>query len=170
MADFFSSCNWCPSVKNIIVLDCEGKRVAVKYYTDEWPTNSAKCAFEKSLFTKTLKSNARVDVEITMFSNNIGFFDAVIPLLRNTVDKREAFQNLDLIFLCLDEIVDQGMILETDASVIAGKGAIQNMDAGTPLSELTISQALATAREHLARTVILVCHLPPYKIMQQSSF
>lgn len=48
-------------MKNILLLDSEGKRVAVKYYSDEWPTNNAKLAFEKSVFTKTLKSNPRSD-------------------------------------------------------------------------------------------------------------
>lgn len=48
-------------MKNILLLDSEGKRVAVKYYSDEWPTNSAKLAFEKSVFTKTLKSNPRTE-------------------------------------------------------------------------------------------------------------
>ncbi|KAM3747296.1 hypothetical protein ACB098_05G024500 [Castanea mollissima] len=103
----------CPTVKNILLLDSEGKRVAVKYYLDDWPTNGAKLAFEKSVFTKTLKSNARVEAEIAMFENNIviykffqdlhffvtggddenelilaivlqGFFDAVALLLRYT--------------------------------------------------------------------------------------
>lgn len=49
----------CPSVKNILLLDSEGKRVAVKYYTDDWPTQAAKLAFEKSVFAKTQKTNAR---------------------------------------------------------------------------------------------------------------
>nr|POE61277.1 coatomer subunit zeta-1 [Quercus suber] len=127
----------CPTVKNILLLDSEEKRVAVKYYSDDWPTNSAKLAFEKSVFTKTLKSNARVEAEIAMFEKNIviykfvqdlhffvtggddenelilatvlqGFFDAVALLLSNTVDKREALENLDLILLCLDEIIDGG--------------------------------------------------------------
>ncbi|XP_042509334.1 coatomer subunit zeta-1-like isoform X2 [Macadamia integrifolia] len=82
-----------------------------------------------------------------------GFFDAVALLLSN-VDKREALENLDLILLCLDEIVDGGMVLETDANVIAGKVASHSMDAGAPLSEQTISQALATAREHLTRSLL----------------
>ncbi|XP_059457114.1 coatomer subunit zeta-1-like [Corylus avellana] len=173
----------CPSVKNILLLDSEGKRVAVKYYSDDWPTNSSKLAFEKSVFTKTLKSNARVEAEISMFENNIviykfvqdlhffvtggeeenelilatvlqGFFDAVALLLRSNVDKREALENLDLILLCLDEIVDGGIILETDASIIAGKVATHSMDADAPLSEQTITQAWATAREHLTRTLL----------------
>ncbi|MBA0627434.1 hypothetical protein Godav_004948 [Gossypium davidsonii] len=46
------------------------------------------------------------------------------------------------------------MILETDANAIAGKVAIQNMDASATLSEQTISQALASAREHLTKTLL----------------
>ncbi|GER28397.1 coatomer subunit zeta-1 [Striga asiatica] len=83
-----------------------------------------------------------------------GFVDAVTLLLRNNVDLREALENLDLILLCLDEIVDGGIVLETDGSVIAGKVASHTMDDGAPLSEQTISQALATAREHLTRSLL----------------
>ncbi|XP_021280651.1 coatomer subunit zeta-1-like [Herrania umbratica] len=173
----------CPSVKNVLLLDSEGQRVAVKYYSDDWPTNSAKESFEKSIFTKTQKTNARTEAEIAMFENHIvvykfvqdlhffvtgaedenelilatvlqGFFDSVDLLLRGTVDKKEALENLDLILLCLDEIVDAGIVLETDANVIAGKVASHSIDSGAPLSEQTISQALATAREHLTRSLL----------------
>ncbi|GMI72377.1 hypothetical protein like AT3G09800 [Hibiscus trionum] len=183
MSTLFLSKNSCPAVKNILILDSDGKRVAVKYYSDEWPTHSAKLNFEKSLFARTLKSNARTEAEITMFDSNIviykfvqdlhffitggddenelvlatvlqGLFDAISLLLRNALDKREALENLDIIFLCFDEVVDHGMILETDANVLAGKVAIQNMDASVTLSEQTISQALATAREHLTKTLL----------------
>nr|XP_043626184.1 zinc finger BED domain-containing protein RICESLEEPER 2-like [Erigeron canadensis] len=153
-----------PIIKNILLLDSEGKRVAVKYFSDDWPTNSAKLAFEKFVFAKTLKTNARTEAEIGMFENNVivfrfmqdlhffvtggddenelalatvlqGFFDAVTLLLRGNVDQREALENLDLIYLCLDEIVDGGMILETDGSMIAGKVVTHNIDEGSPLSE-----------------------------------
>ncbi|CAL9195933.1 unnamed protein product [Musa hybrid cultivar] len=173
----------CPSIKNVLLLDSEGKRVAVKYYTDDWPTLAAKLAYEKSIFTKTLKTNARTEAEIAMLDGYIvvykfiqdlhffvtggddeneliiatvlqGFFDAVGLLLRNNVDKRSALENLDLILLCLDEIVDGGIVLETEASVIATKVAANSLDGATSLSEQTISQALATAREHLARSLL----------------
>ncbi|XP_031493636.1 coatomer subunit zeta-2-like isoform X1 [Nymphaea colorata] len=172
-----------PSIKNILLLDSEGKRVAVKYYSDDWPTLNAKLAYEKSVFTKTQKSNARTEAEITMFDGYIviykfiadlhffvtggddeneliistvlqAFFDAVGILLRNNVEKRSALENLDLILLCLDEIVDGGIILETDANVIAGNVASQGLEGGAILSEQTITQALATAREHLARSLL----------------
>ncbi|XAR49923.1 hypothetical protein NMG60_11004108 [Bertholletia excelsa] len=183
MANFSISRETCPTIKNILLLDSEGKRVAVKYFSDEWATNSAKLAFEKSVFTKTQKTNARSEAEITMLDSNIivykfiqdlhffvtggddenelilssvlqGFVDAVSLLLRSNVEKMEALENLDLILLCLDEIVDGGMILETDGNVIAGKVATNSMDDGAPLAEQTISQALATAREHLTRSLL----------------
>lgn len=173
----------CPSIKNILLLDSEGKRVAAKYYSDDWSTNNAKEAFEKAVYTKTLKTNARTEAEIGMFENNIvvykfaqdlhffvtggedenelilatvlqGFFDAVGILLRGNVEKKEALENLDLILLCMDEIIDGGIILETDANIIAGKVASNSMDSGASLSEQTISQALATAREHLTRSLL----------------
>jgi hypothetical protein len=173
----------CPLVKNILLLDSEGKRVAVKYYSDDWATNASKLAFEKYVFSKTSKTNARTEAEITLLESNIvvykfaqdlhffvtggenenelvlssvlqGFFDAVALLLRNNVEKMEALENLDLIFLCLDEMVDQGMVLETDANVIAGKVAMQSAEASGSLSEQTLTQALATAREHLARSLL----------------
>ncbi|KAK7246086.1 hypothetical protein RIF29_40945 [Crotalaria pallida] len=173
----------CPSVKNIILLDSDGKRVAVKYFSDDWPTNVAKESFEKLIFTKTQKTNARAEAEIVMFENNIvvykfvqdlhffvtggddenelilvtalqAFFDSVGLLLRGNVEKREALENLDLILLCIDEIADGGIILETDPNVIAGKVASNSIDSGAPLSEQTLSQALATAREHLTRSLL----------------
>ncbi|KAH9611270.1 hypothetical protein KSS87_008943 [Heliosperma pusillum] len=172
-----------PVVKAILLLDSECKRVAVKYYSDDWPTNAAKLAYEKSVFSKTQKTNARTEAEITMFDSNIviykfiqdlhfyviggdnenelildavlqGFFDAVTLLLRNKVDKSEALENLDLILLCLDEIIDRGFILETDGNVIAGKVATSSADPSAPLSEQTISQAFALAREHFARSLL----------------
>lgn len=48
-------------MKNILLLDSEGSRVASKYYSDDWPTNTAKEAFEKTVFTKTQKTNARAE-------------------------------------------------------------------------------------------------------------
>ncbi|CAO2190852.1 unnamed protein product, partial [Urochloa humidicola] len=181
MADF--SRESCPSVKNILLLDSEGKRVAVKYFSDDWPTNASKLSYEKSIFTKTLKTNARTDAEITLFDGYIvvykfvhdlhffvtagddenelilasvlnGFCDSVGLLLRGDVEKRTALENLDLILLCIDEIIDGGIILETDANSIAGKVATNAADGSVPFSEQTISQALATAREHFARSLL----------------
>ncbi|KAE8671816.1 Coatomer subunit zeta-1 [Hibiscus syriacus] len=137
----------CTLIKNILLLDSEGKRVAVKYYSDDWPTNSAKEAFEKTVFTKTQTTSAQglsKDLAFELCSMLVNeekkildwvFFDAVGLILRGAVDKREVLENLDLIFLCLDEIVDGGIVLEIDANVNTGKVASHSMDDGAPLSE-----------------------------------
>ncbi|KAG8054811.1 hypothetical protein GUJ93_ZPchr0001g29295 [Zizania palustris] len=172
----------CPSVKNILVLDSEGKRVAVKYYSDDWPSLSSKQAFEKSVFAKTHKTSARTEAEIVMFDSYIvvykfiqdlhffvtggddenelilasvlqGFSEAVDLLLRNKVHKKTALENLDLIFLCLDEIVDGGIVLETDAKAIVEKLSGHGLEGSGSITEQTISNALATAREHFARSI-----------------
>jgi hypothetical protein len=172
-----------PFIKNILLLDDEGKRVAVKYYSDDWPTLASKLSFEKSTFTKTQRTGARAEAEIGMFDGYIvvykfisdlhfyvtgsdddnelilatvlqGFFDAVSMLLRNNMEKKTVLENLDLVLLCLDEIVDSGIILDSDADTIVGKVEMHGADADVPLSEQTISQALATAREHLARSLL----------------
>lgn len=90
MAHLTDSCM--PLVKNLLLLDAEGKRVAVKYFGDTWcagargrwpsrrrvrspggllasrracpvllgrPNITAQTAFEKTLFTKTSRVNAR---------------------------------------------------------------------------------------------------------------
>ncbi|XP_024456638.1 coatomer subunit zeta-2 isoform X2 [Populus trichocarpa] len=146
----------CPVVKNILLLDSEGKRVAVKYYSDDWPTNNAKLAFEKLLFAKTMKSNARTEAEITMFDSNIVIYKCVQDLHFYVTGGED--ENELILAAVLQGFFDSvslllSMILETDANVIAGKVAVNSMDPSAPLSEQTIGQALATAREHLTRTL-----------------
>lgn len=174
---------WAPLVKSVALLDADGRRVCVKYYSDDWPTLAARHAFEKSLFAKTQRTNARAEAEAGIFDGVLvvyrfaadlhfyvvasedeneliiaqaltSFFDAVGLLLRGAVEKRTVLENLDLVLLCLDEILDGGILLETDPDVIAGRVAMRGADADLPLSEQTISQAFVTAKEHLARSLL----------------
>ena len=113
---------------------------------------------------------------------------------RRQVDKRSALENLDLIFMTLDELVDGGcaqlnaracllslrrsrhrtgaaalasasdarvplcpprsIILETDPSVVASRVSMRGGEGDVPLSEQTFSQALASAKEQLARSLL----------------
>ena len=93
------------------------------------------------------------------------------------MDKKSALENLDLVFMTLDELVDGGcvaaaarrappsscphlltgpssIILETDASVIASRVSMRGSDGDVPLSEQTFAQALASAKEQLARSLL----------------
>jgi coatomer subunit zeta len=51
------------------------------------------------------------------------FYEVIIAadICRNSVDKRTLIENYDLASLCIDEIVDDGIILETDPVIIASR-------------------------------------------------
>ncbi|TVU36743.1 hypothetical protein EJB05_18689, partial [Eragrostis curvula] len=100
-----------------------------------------------------------------------GFSEAVACVLPSKkLNKRIALQNLDLIFLCLDEVIDEGIVLETDAKVIAEKvlgheveGDGQawhsseirlNLPPHLTMSLQTLSGLLTTARDHIARSLL----------------
>lgn len=52
------------SINAVLILDSEGGRIAVKYYkTKELDDYKAQVEFEKKLFAKTHRTNARVDGE-----------------------------------------------------------------------------------------------------------
>ncbi|KAF8309077.1 coatomer protein [Clavulina sp. PMI_390] len=59
--------------------------------------------------------------EIMLHAALQGFYDAVSLLLRNQVEKRSILENLDMVLLCLDETIDDGIIIETDSTAIASR-------------------------------------------------
>jgi hypothetical protein len=87
---------------------------------------------------------------------------------RSQVEKRSILENLDLVFLALDETVSDGILLESDASIVAsrvtkrpdqdggrdGMGGFSLGSSGIPLSEQTISQAIQTAKEQIAKSLL----------------
>mmetsp|Transcript_19402 Transcript_19402/g.35034 ORF Transcript_19402/g.35034 Transcript_19402/m.35034 type:complete len:184 (-) Transcript_19402:281-832(-) len=175
----------CPVLKNVLLLDSEGKRIAVKYFSEEWSTVNSQANFERLLWSKTNQTNARGDAEITMFDNNIvvykftndlffyvtgsideneiilysvlqAFNEAISILLRQQVEKKTVLENLDLVLLTIDEIVDGGLILETDPQTIASRVKMHGAEMETPVVDqvVTLSRAFATAREHLAKSLL----------------
>ncbi|KAK3672169.1 Golgi-to-ER vesicle coat component [Recurvomyces mirabilis] len=103
-------------------------------------------AFEKGLLEKTAKQTSDVilydnrvvvfkmesDVmmyvvggseenEIMLYNVILALRDSLNILLKNSVDKRTLIENYDLASLCIDELVDDGIILETDPVVIASR-------------------------------------------------
>eukprot|EP00894_Picocystis_sp_ML_P000188 jgi/Pico_ML_1/50705/g1866.t1 len=173
-----------PLIKNLLLLDAEGRRIAVKYYSEEWPTPPQQSMFETSLYEKTVRTTRVATVpEIIMFDdlivvykfiNDIHFYatasadenelvlhavllafsESVSMLLRGMVEKKTVLENLDLVLLAMDEIVDGGIILETDASAIANRVALRGAADDLPLAEQTFSQALASAKEQIAKSLL----------------
>ena len=102
--------------------------------------------FEKKLFKKTFKRNS----DIMLFENHLVLFkeyidvtiyligdssenelvlqsaldalgDSLEIVLSNGIDKKSVEENFDLVLLDIDEVVDNGIILETDAATIASR-------------------------------------------------
>eukprot|EP00798_Chlamydomonas_sp_ICE-L_P023981 gene23981-9556_t len=177
----------CPVVKCILLLDSEGKRIAVKYYSQDWTTVSSQSNFEKSLWNKTKGTNARQEAEIVMFDDYIAvykyvgdlmfyvtgsqdenelilysvlqcFYEAVSGLLRQQIEKKTVLENLDLVLLAIDEILDGGIILETDPQLVSSRVTMRGAEGEGPSASMggaqTFSSAFASAKEHLARSLL----------------
>ncbi|PRP84332.1 hypothetical protein PROFUN_07633 [Planoprotostelium fungivorum] len=164
---------------SIVVLDGNGKRLCAHYYTDEFPTTKEQLAFESTLFTKTKKVlmwnntiSAYRSCNDTYFYVSAGYeenelmltsvlntlIETMQKLLRNEVDSRSLLENLDYLILAVDEIIDQGIVLESDPSVIASRVSMKGGEAETPIGDLTLSEALSTAKNqffHLVQAVPL---------------
>ncbi|PRW57894.1 zeta- subunit of COP-I complex [Chlorella sorokiniana] len=175
-----------PVVKNLLLLDSEGKRIAVKYFTPDMTSVSAQANYEKNVFAKTSRTNARGEAEIIMFDDVVvvykflgdlmfyvtgdqdenevvlysvlqAFYESISLLLRGAVEKKTVLENLDLVLLAMDEVVDGGLILETDPSTVATRVTMRQDGDGSPLSVeaaannpgLTLSQAFGTIKEQL---------------------
>ncbi|XP_064985764.1 uncharacterized protein LOC103968999 isoform X1 [Musa acuminata AAA Group] len=80
----------CPSIKN------------VKYYTDDWPTLAAKSAYEKSVFTRTLKINACTEVFPSMYTACRIILETEASIIAaNSLDGATSLSEQDIIFLVL---------------------------------------------------------------------
>eukprot|EP00878_Enallax_costatus_P037664 GHUV01042569.1.p1 GENE.GHUV01042569.1~~GHUV01042569.1.p1 ORF type:complete len:150 (+),score=36.73 GHUV01042569.1:186-635(+) len=92
--------------------------------------------------------------ELILYAVLQAFYEATSALLRQQVDKKTVLENLDLVLLVMDEIVDGGLILETDPQTVAARVTMRGADGEVPIAEQTFSQAFASAKEHLARSLL----------------
>ena len=61
-------------------------------------------------------------------------------------------ENLDILMLTIDEMVDEGIILETDTNAIQDGVSMKGAGKEAPLTEQTLAQAWSSARETFANT------------------
>jgi len=141
-----------------------------------YPTLKEQKAFEKGLLEKTVKTNGDVilydnrvvtyktegDVmifivgsaeenEILLFNAILALRDSLNILLKSSVDKRTIIENYDLVCLAIDELCDDGVLLETDPVTIAtrvSKPPAQDITAvkGIDLSEQGLLNAWEFAK------------------------
>ncbi|KAK6502027.1 Golgi-to-ER vesicle coat component [Arthrobotrys musiformis] len=114
--------------------------------SNPYPTLKDQQNFEKGLHQKTFKQSSDIilydnrivvykpESDITLYvigslsENPILLYNVVLALrdslsilLKNTTDKRTIIENYDLVSLAIDEIVDDGIVLETDPSAVAAR-------------------------------------------------
>jgi len=161
------------TIKGVSILDNDGARIFSKYYDNTFPSVKEQKEFEKNLFEKTSKQNAEIimlegltvvyrsnidlyfyimgsqyENELILVSVLNALYDAVSTMLRKNVEKRYLVDHLDAVLLAIDELVDGGVILETDPNTIVQKVAIKN-EADIPLNEQTVAQVIQTAKDQL---------------------
>jgi hypothetical protein len=136
-------------------------------------------AFEKGLWQKTKKAGGDIilyDSHLVVFKHSLdlilyfvagptenevmlhsaltSFADALTMLLRNSLEKRGVLENLDLVLLCLDETIDDGIIVDTDAAAIASRVSRPRPDTTEiVINEQTIMSAYQTMKEKMQQRI-----------------
>lgn len=128
--------------------------------------------FEKNVFNKTSRAESEIaflggmtivykssidlllyvvgsssENELMLMSVLACLFDSLSHILRKNVEKRWLLENMDGAFLVLDEIVDGGVILESDPQQVIQKMNFRTDDAG--LTEQSVAQVLQSAKEQI---------------------
>ncbi|KAL1888083.1 Golgi-to-ER vesicle coat component [Ceratocystis pirilliformis] len=135
-------------------------------------------AFEKGLFDKTTKQNNdiilydnrvvlyKIDSDVIIYvvgsldENEILLYNVILALrdslhllFKQSVDKRTILENYDLVALAIDEIVDDGIVLETDPTIIVhrvSKAPTQDVNIGRiDLSEQGVNNLAQLGRAKL---------------------
>ncbi|XP_060111884.1 coatomer subunit zeta-2 isoform X2 [Heteronotia binoei] len=160
------------TVKAIFILDSFGQRLQAKYYDDTFPSTKEQKIFEKNVFNKTHKTDSEIAFlegltivyksSIDLFLYVVGssnenelmlmlvlncLFESLNHMLRKNVEKRTLVENMDGAFLVVDEIIDGGVILESDPQQV-----VQNVNFrvdDSPLSEHSVAQVLQSAKEQI---------------------
>mmetsp|Transcript_13214 Transcript_13214/g.19922 ORF Transcript_13214/g.19922 Transcript_13214/m.19922 type:complete len:186 (+) Transcript_13214:17-574(+) len=168
-------------VKSIFMLDGEGKRIFAKYYANqEFPNKPKQQQFESKVWQKTRRFRSEIlifeeymiayrtvtDVtlcvigdaqenEILLSSVLETFYDTCCCILETyQFDKRYILDNIDYVLLALDEHIDGGIIIESEPELIAERVRLHQSDDDIPLAEQTLTEALKTARDQIARSLL----------------
>uniref|UniRef100_A0A8C7R0Z7 Coatomer subunit zeta n=1 Tax=Oncorhynchus mykiss TaxID=8022 RepID=A0A8C7R0Z7_ONCMY len=167
------------TVKAVFILDNDGNRLLSKYYDKElYPSMKEQKNFEKNVFNKTHKADtdeiAFVEgmtivykCSIDLFFYVVGssqenelmlmavlncLFESLGQILRKNVERRCLLDNLDGVFLVVDEIIDGGVILESDPQQVIQK--VNYRADENPLSEQSVAQIMQSAKEQIKWSIL----------------
>ncbi|VDM05753.1 unnamed protein product [Schistocephalus solidus] len=76
--------------------------------------------------------------ELILMSALTCLHDSISHILRGNIEKKPLMDNLDLVFLAVDELCDGGIILECDSTALASRVGFKSEDMS--ISEQTMSQ------------------------------
>mmetsp|Transcript_35090 Transcript_35090/g.59435 ORF Transcript_35090/g.59435 Transcript_35090/m.59435 type:complete len:91 (+) Transcript_35090:78-350(+) len=76
--------------------------------------------------------------------------ESVSQLLRGQLDANSMLQGLAEVCLCADEIVMDGLIMETDSLLIAGRASMAQTIKEIPIQDQTLQQFASSAKEKLS--------------------
>jgi hypothetical protein len=165
------------TVKAILILDNDGTRLVGKYFDDQFPSVKEQKEFEKTLFAKTNKANGEIimlDNLTIVYRSNVDLYfyvigsvssneimlnsvltclyDSISQILRKNVEKKFLLDYLDAVFLSIDEICDNGILMETDPSQIAQRVGHKEND--VPFGEQTVMDVVKSARDQLKWSIL----------------
>nr|XP_029136543.1 coatomer subunit zeta-1-like isoform X2 [Labrus bergylta] len=135
------------TVKAVFILDNDGNRLLSKYYDRElYPSMKEQKNFERNVFNKTHKADNEIAFvegmtivyksSIDLFFYVVGssqenelmlmsvlncIFESLSQILKKNVERRCLLDNMEGVFLVVDEIIDGGVILESDPQQVLQK-------------------------------------------------
>ncbi|XP_029942776.1 coatomer subunit zeta-2 isoform X2 [Salarias fasciatus] len=166
------------TVKAVFILDNDGNRLLSKYYDpDLYPSMKEQKNFELNIFNKTHKADneiaflegltivykSSIDVffyvvgsaqenELMLMSVLNCLFESLNQILRKNVERRGLLDNMDGVFLVVDEIVDGGVVLESDPQQVLQK--VNYRADENPLTEQSMAQVLQSAKEQIKWSIL----------------
>lgn len=161
------------------------RMIAKYYNKKDFGTTELQATFETTLFKKTKHHSPKIEAQVCTFDKHTSVFklcggdvtffvvgsaeenelilahvldglvDAVTSLLKFQPEKRLILQNVELVLLSIDELVDGGIIFETDPAAIESRvlmrGAVP--ESMSSYSEMTLSSVVATAKDVVGRSL-----------------
>ncbi|OBA21814.1 snare-like protein [Metschnikowia bicuspidata var. bicuspidata NRRL YB-4993] len=176
------------TVSAALILGPEGQRLYAKYYqisdaAQAYKTPQQQATFEKAIYSKINKQHQDLilydnhlvtykqtnDVILVIVSalnenesmlysltNNIN--EALTILLGNSLDKSVVLLKYDMVCLCMDETIEDGIIIEIDPAIIvsrvtnppSGSAVASDMNMNIDLSEKGLFGALSFASKKIS--------------------
>ena len=108
---------------------------------------------------------AGVDVQVYVVASNSenevivasvlqALYGALSLLTNGLIEKHTLLEHYDACVLAVDELVDDGVILETDPERIHERLSTHETNMGKLGADNSLSQALASAREQISRSLL----------------